>query len=310
MEMPGRKYQAASSYRYGFNGKEKTDEVSGRAVSLDFGARIYDTRIGKWLSIDPEFKKYPHFSPFVAFGDNPVYYIDPGGETLRVAFHNEGERKKVETALQKLTNDKVSVLKDGSVTLIKSAQNPGKKLIKGTQLLRDVDGHSKTATITYDSKMIGAGSLANNVKNSQNGTGSDVAITLGGIQTAEQVNVNGKTVDRAKDEGIVLGSELIHGLLAMDGYSEKPAQASNTYKNIYGDERTEYQDLEELEVHGLGGWSPPSNPKRKSYPTETELQGESKRPKRVAYEPSSHYMGNYDFKTPEQVEKDRSKEKK
>jgi hypothetical protein len=51
---------------------------------LDFGARIYDSRVGKWLSMDPKAAKYPYFSPYVAFGDNPNIFIDPGGETLRV----------------------------------------------------------------------------------------------------------------------------------------------------------------------------------------------------------------------------------
>jgi len=40
---PGRSY-TSDSYRYGFNGMEKDDEVKGTGNSLDFGARIYDLR--------------------------------------------------------------------------------------------------------------------------------------------------------------------------------------------------------------------------------------------------------------------------
>jgi len=46
--MPGRSFNS-NSYKYGFNGKEKDDEVKGNGNSYDFGARIYDPRIGRWL---------------------------------------------------------------------------------------------------------------------------------------------------------------------------------------------------------------------------------------------------------------------
>ena len=74
-----------AGYRFGFNGMEKDDEVSGSGNSLNFGARILDPRIGRWLSLDPAQELYPDLSPYSAFGDNPLYFIDPTGETLRVA---------------------------------------------------------------------------------------------------------------------------------------------------------------------------------------------------------------------------------
>lgn len=72
-------------YLYGFNGQEKDDEVYGEGNAYDFGARIYDPRIGRWLARDPQYSKYPYLGPYVAFGNNPMYFIDPGGETLHVA---------------------------------------------------------------------------------------------------------------------------------------------------------------------------------------------------------------------------------
>ena len=38
-------------YKYGFNGMEKDDEVKGSGNSYDFGERIYDSRLAKFLSI-------------------------------------------------------------------------------------------------------------------------------------------------------------------------------------------------------------------------------------------------------------------
>ncbi|SHL81608.1 RHS repeat-associated core domain-containing protein [Chitinophaga jiangningensis] len=69
-------------YRYGFNGKENDNEVKGEGNSLDFGARLYDPRIGKWLSTDLAFKEYPSLSPYTGFGNNPIIFVDPDGKRI------------------------------------------------------------------------------------------------------------------------------------------------------------------------------------------------------------------------------------
>jgi len=67
-------------YRYGFQGQERDDEVKGSGNSMDFGARIYDSRVGRWLSVDPMEAKYPMYSTYNAFNNNPIFYTDPDGE--------------------------------------------------------------------------------------------------------------------------------------------------------------------------------------------------------------------------------------
>jgi RHS repeat-associated protein len=67
-------------YGFGFNGKEKDDEVKGNNNSYDFGARIYDSRTGRWLSTDPLANKFPNESPYLFAGNNPILYIDPDGK--------------------------------------------------------------------------------------------------------------------------------------------------------------------------------------------------------------------------------------
>jgi len=69
--MPGRTYSAQSSYRYGFNGKENDNEVKGEGNQQDYGMRIYDPRIGRFLSVDPLTKEYPWNSTY-AFAENDV----------------------------------------------------------------------------------------------------------------------------------------------------------------------------------------------------------------------------------------------
>jgi hypothetical protein len=47
MLMPGRQFTARISYRYGFNGKENNNESKGLGNELDYGMKIYDSRVGK-----------------------------------------------------------------------------------------------------------------------------------------------------------------------------------------------------------------------------------------------------------------------
>ncbi len=58
-------------YGFGFNGQEKTDEVSGVGNHLDFKYRGYDPQTGRFWSVDPLFKDYPWNSSY-AFCENRV----------------------------------------------------------------------------------------------------------------------------------------------------------------------------------------------------------------------------------------------
>jgi RHS repeat-associated protein len=82
MTMPGRTVTLSaangstsqSAYRYGFNGKEKSDEISSGAVS--FEARIYDSRIGRFFSTDPREGEYAWQSTYVYFSNCPTSVLD------------------------------------------------------------------------------------------------------------------------------------------------------------------------------------------------------------------------------------------
>ena len=66
-------------YRYGFNGKENDNEVKGEGHQQDYGMRIYDGRLGKFLSVDPLSRDYPWYTPFQFSGNNPIRFIDLDG---------------------------------------------------------------------------------------------------------------------------------------------------------------------------------------------------------------------------------------
>jgi RHS repeat-associated protein len=69
MVMPGRTFSAENAYRYGFNGKENDKDIS--EGGQDYGMRIYDNRLGRFLSVDPLQEKYPWNSPY-SYAENDV----------------------------------------------------------------------------------------------------------------------------------------------------------------------------------------------------------------------------------------------
>jgi RHS repeat-associated protein len=91
MIMPGRNYNNGTTkdYRYGFNGKENDNEVKGEGNQQDYGMRIYDPRLGKFLSVDPISSDYPWYTPYQFAGNKPIEAIDlDGAEELKVKFLN------------------------------------------------------------------------------------------------------------------------------------------------------------------------------------------------------------------------------
>jgi RHS repeat-associated protein len=78
---PGRSYQLSgdSSYRFAFNGKEKTNEMYGSADAYDYGMRMYDPRLGRFMSVDPLTMKFPYYSPYMYAGDKPISATDLDG---------------------------------------------------------------------------------------------------------------------------------------------------------------------------------------------------------------------------------------
>ena len=107
VSLSGRSFNS-NSYKYGFGGKEKIDEINGGGNDYDFNNRIYDSRLGRWLSLDPLQDKYPDMSPYSFVSNNPLRFTDPTGAFLldvhqritneafkapwKKAFSNDGDR--------------------------------------------------------------------------------------------------------------------------------------------------------------------------------------------------------------------------
>jgi RHS repeat-associated protein len=131
MQMPGRVFAGSEEYRYGFNGMEKDDEVKGEGNSLDFGARIYDPRLGRWLTVDKRFADYTAFSPYHFSLNSPIKLKDADGNVVVdehgnevLVFSDENEDGSIEVFFCLINGSAVSeeFMKNGGRVIISMMQ--------------------------------------------------------------------------------------------------------------------------------------------------------------------------------------------
>lgn len=115
MPMPSRHY--GHGYRFGFNGKEQDNEVEGVGNSIDYGARIYDSRLGRFLSVDPISKKFPMLTPYQFASNSSIQAIDLDGKEAKYVreVFSDGSTvititvdAKIRDLTGKLTNEEVN----------------------------------------------------------------------------------------------------------------------------------------------------------------------------------------------------------
>ena len=190
MQLPYRFGQEDNSYRYGFQGQEKDNELKeGEGNSLNFEYRMHDPRIGRFFAIDPLAWKYAHNSPY-AFSENRVidkielegletaetektnyntlitlvteydvkmkeYYSKATGGTVNVV---EGKKEKsgmAETGFQIITDTKTKKtrLAEDGVTLRTDGTLTIKKPTMTTDEINSLDFHAhpqSTGNAAYD----------------------------------------------------------------------------------------------------------------------------------------------------------------
>ncbi|HMI02913.1 MAG TPA: RHS repeat-associated core domain-containing protein, partial [Pedobacter sp.] len=155
---PGRS-SSSTAYRYGFNGKENDNDVGkGTGNQQDYGMRIYDPRIGKFLSVDPLQKQYPELTPYQFSSNTPIQASDLDGKeadfskgkvNLLDYYKDDGLETKTNTFV---VNTAMS-LYNGAVDMVEMSinMNPIPNIFfKGKGYGRIYDGAKTTVVGAYD----------------------------------------------------------------------------------------------------------------------------------------------------------------
>ena len=72
------------SNRWRYSGKEEQQALSPALFLLDYGARMYDPPLARWLTPDPLAEKYMQWSPYGYCIGNPINMIDEDGNSPHV----------------------------------------------------------------------------------------------------------------------------------------------------------------------------------------------------------------------------------
>ena len=122
MLMSERSY-SSPAYRYGFNGQQKDDEVSGEGNTNTAQFWEYDCRLGRRWNLDP--KPQMGLSDFSVMGNNPILVSDLNGDSYIVK-SKEKDAKKAEKdkaqylrMLNRRTGDKYGYKASDELYLIK-----------------------------------------------------------------------------------------------------------------------------------------------------------------------------------------------
>jgi hypothetical protein len=146
--MPGRSFKVDSNYRYGYNGQEKSNEISGNGNHNTAEFWEYDTRVGRRWNKDVIAK--PWESSYATFAGNPISFADPDGADTITFINSTWSAATQKSGLDNQPRTPIS----GSHYSIDLKIAPGEDVFYYTRIktIYDQEGnaHSSTSTVQFD----------------------------------------------------------------------------------------------------------------------------------------------------------------
>ena len=204
-DLVNNQYEQQGDYRYGFQGQERDDEIKGTGNSYSFKYRMHDPRLGRFLSIDPLARDYPHNSPY-AFSENRVIDAFELEGLEQVEIHDVEDANVPMLTIQ--TKDGVIV---GGTEQVYGVR--GQQKINSRTDLTEAEAYSLNSAVTHAQQKISEGqkNLKVNVFVFPLKTETTLKVTLRTAQSEDSMDPEylQNTINRERQAAIAEGSSLI-----------------------------------------------------------------------------------------------------
>jgi len=253
--MAGRSYTSITDPRYKYTEKER-DVETGYDY---FGARYYDSRIGKFFSVDPLTMKVPHVSPYHYSLNNPMRFVDPtgmiavensefGGDNDESG--NQGRGTSQEQDRPGNAPSRINTLVDGIKSLwlwmigANNDESSSKEQAQHASATAGILAEQSTEILTEGGQKasVNVSDVAAITGLALHGAGAVAAITPGGQALAKQLETAGTVADAVSVAAMAVnvklgGKECRREVIGFDAYnvgisaalSKAPVQLASAY---------------------------------------------------------------------------------
>jgi len=246
MVIPERRY-VGNAYKYRFNGKENDNEAEGSGNQQDYGMRIYEPRIGRFLSLDPLTRKYAWNSPYSFAEEDVLRCVDLDGlEKYLIIYEPVGNTGLAKVTITVVEDIKKKTYENMMIAFTDGSQNdPSQNVLRikngfaiyPAKKQTSKDQHNTQFITGQESRIVKAGFQP--VNNQDN----VVTVKSGEKTVGESKEFDPKDFEKQQGEAFVGGISFNAG--ALQTYSETIGTLLKKVKAATGNKklRTMYIDI-------------------------------------------------------------------